>query len=326
MPIHAHDHHDDHAHGHGHDHGHGHGHGAHGQNEQRLFWTSLLTAAFMIAEIVGGLFSGSLALLADAGHMFADLAGLILAWLAFRMSRWPADSRRTYGFDRMQILVAFGNGVLLIVVAAMIVGEAAHRVFAPSDVVAMPMLVVAGGGLLANLAVFAILHGSAEKNLNMRGAIVHVIGDLLGSVGAIVAAVLILTLGWTVADPIVSAIVAVLILRSAVKIVLDSAHILLEGAPTGIAIAEIGPDLVAHVPDVAEVHHVHAWSLTEDHPMVTLHACIRPGVDADVAVRAIKGRLRQRFAIDHATVEIERDECADGAAGKHHQVRARAHG
>ncbi|MFO1184018.1 MAG: cation diffusion facilitator family transporter [Bauldia sp.] len=323
----------DHAHEHGHEHGghehsHGNGHGVHAHggagNEVRLRWMALLTGAFMVAEIVGGLLSGSLALLADAGHMFADFAGLVLAWLAILMARWPADSRRTFGFERVEILVAFANGVLLLAMAAMILLEAGRRAFAPIEVEGVPMLAVASAGLVVNLVVFAVLHGAEERSLNMRGAMLHVLGDLLGSVGAIVAALLILAFDWTLADPIVSALVAGLIVRSAVQLVRESAHILLEGTPPGLAIGDIAPDLAANIPHVREVHHVHAWSLTEDQPMVTLHAAVSPEANADATVRAIKTRLKSRFGIDHATVEIECGECADGPAGLMHPRRRAA--
>ena len=157
----------------------------------------------MLVEVAGGILSGSLALLADAGHMFTDAAGLLLAWFATLMTQRPADWRRSYGFDRFSVLVAFGNGLLLFGVAALIIWEALERLASPAEVLAFPMLVVAVAGLLANLLAFTLLHGG-ERDLNMRGAILHVLGDLLGSAGAIAAAVVILLTGWTPADPILS--------------------------------------------------------------------------------------------------------------------------
>lgn len=296
---------DDHSHNHG-----GHGH-SHGDNERRLFWAALVTGGFMIVEAAGGLVAGSLALLADAGHMLTDFAGLFLAWLAFRFSRWPADRQRTYGFERLQVLVAFGNGLVLFIIAGGIIFEAARRLAAPEPVLGGTMLVIAFIGLLVNLGIFALLQGGDRQNLNMRGALIHVMGDLLGSVGAIAAAAIIMTTGWTQADPIISVLVAVIILRSAWQVVRDSANILLEGAPTGLSIADVQNDLQATIADVENIHHIHAWSITQERPMVTLHARICETADVDRTVVAIKTRLRARFGIDHATVEIERADCAD---------------
>jgi cobalt-zinc-cadmium efflux system protein len=288
------------------------------QNERRLFWVAVVTGTFMVVEAIGGVLAGSLALLADAGHMLADVSGLVLAWFAFRVSRWPADGRRTYGFSRIQILVAFGNGLALFVIAGFVVFEAIRRFREPVEVLGGPMLIVAVAGLLVNIGAFAILHGADRNNLNLRGAMIHVIGDLLGSVGAIAAAVIIVVSGWTAADPLISIFVAVIILRSAWFVVGDSAHILLEGAPTTLPVDELCDDLRANVPGVVDVHHVHIWSITQEQPMVTLHARVGSDVDTFTAVREIKARLRSKFGIEHATIEIEQDDCADQRAAHAH--------
>jgi len=298
---------------HEHDHSHGHLHG----NERRMLLAAVLTGGFMVVEVVGGVISGSLALLADAGHMLTDFAALILAWLAFRFSRWPADHDRTYGFDRLQVLVAYSSGLSMFAIAGFIIYEALHRLSDPVPVLGGTMLIVATAGLAVNLAVFAILHTGDRENLNVRAATVHVLGDLLGSVGAIIAAGLILTTGWLAADPLISVLVAVLILRSAWHVVRDSGHILLEGAPSGVRPGEIEADLEANVAEIDDVHHVHAWSITQERPMVTLHARLCDDSDADKAVHAIKARLRERFGIAHATVEIELVHCADHSQHKH---------
>ena len=240
-----------------------------------MFWAALLTGGFMLAEIVGGLLAGSLALLADAAHMLTDAVALALAWLAFRIGRRPADWRRTYGFDRFQIVAAFTNGIVLFLVALWILVEAAGRLLEPAPVLGGTLLAVAVGGLIVNLVVFGILHGGDRTNLNIRGALLHVVGDLLGSVAAIVAGIVILATGWTPIDPILSVLVGLLVLRSAWRLVAEAGHILLEGAPAGVDAREIGPDIIANVPNVSDVHHVHVWSLTERKRMVTLHA--RPG-------------------------------------------------
>jgi cobalt-zinc-cadmium efflux system protein len=294
---------------HAHSHATGNGHA----NERRMLIAAFLTGGFMLAEVVGGLISGSLALLADAAHMLTDFAALALAWLAFRFSRWPADRQRTYGFDRLQVLVAYSSGLSLFVIAGFIFYEAIERLNEPVAVLGGTMLTVAIAGLVVNIIVFAILHSGDRDNLNIRAASVHVIGDLLGSIGAIVAAVLIMTMGWPAADPLISIVVAVLVLYSASKVVRDSAHILIEGAPVGILPADIEADLKANIAEIDDVHHVHAWSITQERPMVTLHARLCDDGNAVAAIHAIKTRLRERFGIAHATVEIELVHCADSS-------------
>lgn len=296
-----------HHHGPGHDHAHDRG----ALNQSRLGWAAVLTGTFMLVEAVGGVISGSLALLADAGHMLTDFAALALAWFAARVARRPADWRRTYGFDRFAVLVAFVNGLSLVLIAALIVVEAIRRFAEPVEVMGPLMLAVATAGLAVNVAAFWLLHGADRNNLNIRGAAVHVMGDLLGSVAAIAAAIVIILTGWMPIDPLLSLLVALLIVRSGVLVARDAGRILLEAAPPGLDSREIAADLVAGVPGVADVHHVHAWSISQERPMITLHARLDAGADAGAAVRTIKARLAQRFGIDHATVEIEAGACAD---------------
>lgn len=284
---------------------------AHSRNERRVFWAAVLIGCFMLAELVGGLLSGSLALLADAGHMLTDFAALALAWFAFRLSRRPADWRRTYGFDRFQVLVAFINGVALVFVALWIFFEAADRLASPVAVMGVPVAVIAAIGLAVNLVAFWLLHGADRANLNVQGALFHVVGDLLGSLAALAAGAVILTTGWMPIDPILSVFVGLLVLRSAWTLVRDAGHILLEGAPKGIDTREVGADLVANVPAVEGVHHIHAWSITQERQMITLHARVAEDVPAEAATVAIKSRLKERFGMAHATVEVERGACAD---------------
>ena len=326
-PSHAHGHdhdadstgdhgHDDHSHderGHD-DHAHGHHH-HHGANERSAGFAAALTGGFMLVEIVGGIMAGSLALLADAGHMLTDFASLSLAWFAFRLTRQPADWRRTYGFDRFAVLVAFVNGIALFAIAAWIGVEAWQRLSSPVEVQGATMLWVAGAGLAVNVIVFFILRGGDESNLNIRAAALHVVGDLLGSVAAVVAAIVILTTGWTPIDPLLSIVVGLIVLRSAWRVVAESGHILLEGSPEHFDSRAIGDDLREALPYILDVHHVHAWSISQERPMVTLHACVTGNTDATVAVREIKRRLRQDFKITHATIEIEYDgACGDDTA------------
>ncbi len=309
------DHGNTHRHERGHEQGHEHGPGtshAHGANERRLAIAAALTGGFMMAEVAGGLLSGSLALLADAGHMLTDFVSLALAWFAFRLSRRPADWRRTYGFDRFSILVAFSNGLALFAIAVWIAFEAWERLSTHTPVLGGLMLWVAVAGLAVNVLSFWILHAGGGDSLNVRAAALHVAGDLLGSVAAIVAALVIMATGWTPIDPILSVLVALIILRSAWVVVRDSAHILLEGAPAGIDPRSIASDLRQAIPAIIDVHHVHVWSLTEERAIVTLHARVGEGRPPERATAEIKARLRQRFGVTHATVEIEHNGCADG--------------
>ncbi|HEY9182771.1 MAG TPA: cation diffusion facilitator family transporter, partial [Gammaproteobacteria bacterium] len=238
-------------------------------------------------------------------------ASLALAWLGFRLVRRPADWRRTYGFDRFAVLVAFVNGLALFAIAAWIVTEAAERLYAPVDVLGYPMLWIALTGLVVNIVAFLVLRGGDKDNLNIRAAVLHVIGDLLGSVAAVVAALVILATGWMPIDPLLSIAVALIILRSAWRVVADSGHILLEGSPPGVDTRALREQLCAALPFVLDVHHVHAWSISQERPMVTLHASIAVGTDSAAAVREIKRTLAQQFLITHATIEIEYDACGD---------------
>ena len=295
--------------GHGHDHGPGHAHGdSHGgseQNERRLLLAGVLTTVTMIAEAAGGIISGSLALLADAGHMLTDAAALALAYLTVRVARRPADWKRTYGFQRFEVLAAFANGLALFFISAMISFEAIERMFNPVEVLGGPMLAIAAVGLGVNALTLLILRHGGGANLNVRAALLHVMSDLLGSVAAIVAALVILQTGWTPIDPILSIVITLLILRSAWLITKDAGHILLEGAPSGIDVREVQRDLEATVPEVQSVHHVHAWSLSENRPVMTLHALTCDSVPPERVAAAIKARLKEAFGVVHATVEVE---------------------
>lgn len=309
-----------HSHGHSHSRGHGpggahgHGHGAgvdSARNERRLLFAALLTTVTMLAEAIGGVVSGSLALLADAGHMLTDAAALGLAWLAVRFARHPADWKRTYGFDRFEVLAAFANGLALFFISIMICYEAIERIFSPIEVMGGTMLTIAAVGLAVNIVTLLILRHGGGANLNVRAALLHVISDLLGSVAAIGAALVILWTGWTPIDPILSIVITLLIVRSAWMITKDAGHILLEGAPSDLDVREVQKDLEATVPDVQSIHHIHAWSLSEDRRVMTLHALTRDNVPPERVAAAIKERLRQAFGVVHATVEVEHRECAD---------------
>jgi len=307
-----------HEHSH-HDHSDGHSHLGHdhdpdysGLDKRRVFIAAVLTAGFMVVEALGGLLTGSLALLADAGHMLTDSVSLGLAWYAFHLGDRPATNRHTYGFGRVKTLVAYTNGLAIFVVGAWIVYEAWERFQQPSAVLGGPMLAVGIAGLVVNIAAFFVLHGGDRENLNMRGAILHVLGDLLGSVAAIAAALIILLTGWYPIDPILSALVAVMLFTSAWRLTRDAGQVLLEGAPDVLDRDDIGRDLEKAVPGLENIHHMHVWSLDGKNNLATLHARIADQGDAAEVTRLVKERLATTHGITHATVETEVGSCADG--------------
>lgn len=279
---------------------------------KRVQFALVLTGIFMVVEVVGGIISGSLALLADAGHMLTDTMALALAAFAFRVSSKPADTKRSYGYQRFQIIAAFVNGLSLLAIVGWILIEAVMRMINPPEVIGTTMLVVAAAGLVVNVVVFLILHSGDQENLNIRGAALHVLGDLLGSVAAIIAAFVIIKTGWMPIDPILSVLVAALILRSAWQLVRRSAHILLEGAPEWLNLADMQSKIIAAVPQVTEIHHVHVWGLTPQHPMLTMHVVLEEKPEDPTAlVRSVKQVLKSKFGINHSTIEVELGDCAD---------------
>lgn len=297
-----------HAH---HDHDHRHDPAGSAGAARRLRLALLLTAGYMVVEVVGGLWSGSLALLADAGHMLTDSLALALALWAQLQSRRAADVRRSYGYHRVPVLAAFANGLSLLILVVWIVVEAVQRVLDPPPVLGGMMLAVAGTGLAVNLLAFLVLRDGHGHDLNVRGALQHVLGDLLGSVAAIAAAGVILLTGWTAIDPLLSVVVAMLILHSAWRLLRETAHVLLEGAPEGFDADAFARRLPQGVPGVIGVHHVHHWMLTPDRSLMTLHAVIADDADAERIVREIKAWVRTHHRVRHVTVQTERGACPD---------------
>lgn len=311
----------DHAHGQDHERVHdkagAHTHAAPTGDERRLLLALTLTGGFMVAEVIGGLVSGSLALIADAGHMATDTAALALAWFSTRLARRPATVLRSYGYHRAQVLAAFINGSALIGVSLWIVIEALQRIFAPVEVRGEMMLVVAALGLAVNIAAFAVLHGGGSENLNVRGALLHIVADLLGSAAAILGAIVIIFTGWMPIDPLLSILVALLIVRSAWSLVTRAWHVLMEGAPEGFDVDALVRELKEAAPGVIDVHHVHVWALTPERPLVTLHARIEEDASHEHVLFKLSKTLRERFGLEHATIQIERGACpAPGANDK----------
>ena len=281
-------------------------------NLRRVLIALVLTGAFMVVEVIGGIISGSLALLADAGHMLTDTMALALAAAAFHVSKRPAGGSLTYGYQRFQILAAFVNGLSLLVIVGWIFFEAVERFITPREILGETMLLVAAAGLVVNIVAFAVLHSGDQENLNIRGAALHVAGDLLGSVAAIVAAIIIIYTGWTLIDPILSVAVAFLILRSAWTLVKRSSHVLLEGAPEWLDVEEMQTRIVATISGVRGIHHVHVWGLTPQKLMLTMHLDLEDSADSQSrVVRKVKAFLQQEYGIGHSTIEVEIDGCAD---------------
>ncbi|KPK54192.1 MAG: hypothetical protein AMJ63_03990 [Myxococcales bacterium SG8_38_1] len=279
-------------------------------NRRRLAMALVFTATYMVAEIVGGLAANSLALLADAGHMFSDAAALGLSLVAVMLAQRPATSNRTYGFHRAEILAALTNGAALLALAVLIAREAWDRLSDPPEVQGGLMLAVACGGLAINLINLTILSGGRHHNLNVRGAWLHVMADTLGSVGAIAAGASIYFFGWRWADPLASFVIASLVIYSAGGLVRETLDVLMEGVPKGISIDEVTAALNG-IPGVRDAHDVHVWSLTSGRNIATTHLVIAEGADHQGIIDAANRTLAKRFAIAHATIQVEHDELAN---------------
>ena len=287
-------------------------HKQHDGNMRRVIIALILTGMFMLVELVGGILAGSLALLADAGHMLTDTMALALAAVAFHVSKRPADRNLTFGYQRFQILAAFVNGLSLLLIVGWILFEAVQRFLSPTEVMGQTMLVVAAAGLVVNIVAFVILHGGDRDNLNISGAALHVAGDLLGSVAAIVAALVIIYTGWMAIDPILSVAVAMLILKSAWVLVKRSSHVLLEGAPEWLDVDAMQGEIIAAIHGVRGIHHVHVWGLTPQDLMLTMHVClVAEAPNPTGIIRDVKKLLHKEYGIGHCTIEVEVDDCAD---------------
>ena len=283
-------------------HGHAHADDAHA-GSRRLAWVLALTAAYMVAELVGGLLSRSLALLADAGHMLTDVLALALALFASRWATRPPDAGRTYGYQRAEILAALTNGAGLAVLCTFLLVEAVDRLRRPVSVDVPLMAAIAAGGLVVNVVASSLLHGSRGR-LNVRAAYLHVLGDLLGSVGALLAAGALHFFGWTWADPVAGVLIALILAVSSVRLVLESVHVLMEGTPSHLDLEEVAGCL-RQTPGVAGVHDLHVWSLGGRAPLLTAHLVLDHSLPAGQVLRGALRALRERFAIEHATLQVE---------------------
>ncbi|MEO6925400.1 MAG: cation diffusion facilitator family transporter [Rhodanobacter sp.] len=315
---HAHAHQHDQAHDDAHDHAHD---GDPSSRRRKLLLAFVLTVAVMVVEVFGGVWSGSLALLADAGHMMVDALALLLAVVGATMAARPADARRSYGYGRMEVLVGFVNALSQFVLVGWIIYEAVTRLLHPGPILSGVMLVVALVGLAVNVLVLRTLHGHAHDDVNMAGARLHVLGDLLGSLAAVLAALAIRWFGWLWADPVLSLVVSLLILGNAWRLLRRSAHILLEGVPEGVDTAVVEDALRGADPCICSIHHLHVWQLASGSRMATLHAELNEPADGARVLQAIRQVLRERFEIEHVTVQIDPGACPDetrGCAGSGH--------
>lgn len=282
----------------------------HDDNQALLGRAFALIAGFMIIEVVGGLLANSLTLLADAGHMFLDASALGFSWYALKLSHRLQDERLSYGYHRWQVLAAFINGLTLMALVVWVLVEAYERLQAPQTMLPIPALIVASVGLVVNLIAYRWLHAAGD-NTTVESAALHVLGDILGSISAITAALVVLFTGWPYADPLLALVVAAILGRGAWRVLRKSAHILLEGVPDGVNLDAIAATLTKRVPGVSEVHHLHAWALTAERPLLTLHARVAEPNDLSEVVEHMKRVLNSEFGITHSTIQVEHGRCPD---------------
>jgi cobalt-zinc-cadmium efflux system protein len=301
-----------------HNHEHGHSH-SHASNRRRLVLVIALTVIYMLAEVVGGILTNSLALFSDAGHMLADVAALVLALLALWFAARPITTRKTYGYYRMEILAALANGVALVVISLLISYEAFHRIKSPETVEGFGMLLIAAGGLVVNALSAWLLHSASAENLNMRGAFLHILGDALASVGAIVAGLLIWQWGWTLADPVISVLMCLMILYSSWHLIRESVNILLEGTPSHINIHAV-VEAMHDVPGVIDVHDLHVWTISSGKDALSAHVTLEVGAPHRVTLEALQEQLRKGFNIGHVTIQLELPDEAEAAHSRLYQI------
>jgi cobalt-zinc-cadmium efflux system protein len=278
-------------------------------DQRRLRWVLGFSVAYLVAEVIGGVLTGSLALLSDAGHMLADVGALALALFALVIATRPATPRRTFGYYRVEILAALFNGIALLGLAGFILFEAVERIRDPQPVQATGMLLVAIGGLVVNLAGAYLLHAGHAHSLNVRAAFYHVLGDALGSLGAIIAAILILSFGWMTADPIIAILIAVLVIISAVRLVREAADILLEATPRHLDTEALRGELLA-IRGVVGVHDFHIWTITSGIYSLSCHVVVEPAAFTAEKLEEVRLVLHDECAIPHQTIQLETPEFA----------------
>ena len=291
---------------------HNHRHDRAQKSGKRLVLVLALTGLYMFAELFGGLWTGSLALLADSGHMLADVAALLLALMALWFGARPATSQKTFGYHRLEILAALINGVGLTLISFFIFYEAYQRLFAPPAIRSVPMTIVAAGGLLINLICARLLHHDRQDDLNMRGAWLHVIGDALGSFGAIIAGLLIALFNWNTADPIISILIGLLIVWSSWHLMRDATNVLLEGTPAHINLAAV-EDAILETEGVSNVHDLHIWTITSGREALSAHVIHAYSISQPNLLKELRAKLHDRFGVDHLTIQMETADFEDEA-------------
>jgi cobalt-zinc-cadmium efflux system protein len=302
-------------------HNHTHGHRHNGESWRRLTLVLILTALYMVAEVLGAWWTGSLALLADAGHMFTDVAALILALTAVWFGSRPATSSKTFGYYRLEIIAALVNGVALVVISLFIFYGAYERWLEPPVVRSGPMIVVALGGLVVNLICAWILHARHEVDLNLRAAWMHVMGDALGSVAAILAGVCMLLFGWYAADALFSVVISLLIIWGSVRLIKESTNVLLEGTPAHINLAAV-ETAILDTQGVADVHDLHVWTITSGREALSAHVIHATSISQPDLLRELRTKLHDRFGVDHLTIQMETPEFEDDTFHFCHAGRA----
>lgn len=286
----------------------GHSHGT--SNKKALGWSFTIISIYMVVEVIGGVITNSLALLSDAGHMFSDAAALGLSYLAMKFGEKQATFTKTFGYKRFEILAAFLNGITLVVISLYIFFEAFRRFANPPEVISSGLLFIAVVGLIVNIvAALILMKGDRKENLNIRSAFLHVIGDMLGSVGAIIAALLIMFFGWTLADPIASIVVAILIIISGWRVTKDSFHVLMEGTPSYMDVRQIRDSLLA-LDHVKNIHDLHVWSITSGFPALSCHLIVDTEADRDQILLQAQKVLQDNFNIEHSTIQIDKSDVA----------------
>lgn len=293
-----------HTHHEHHHHEHGHHHHNHNANKKVLFISFIMIFLYMIIEVIGGFLTNSLALLSDAGHMLSDAAALGLSLVAFKIGEKKASTLKTFGYKRFEIVAAFINGIALVLISLYIFFEAYHRFFEPPEV-SPNMMVIAVIGLFVNIIVaWILMKGDTSENINLRSAFLHVLGDMLGSFGAILAGLFIYLFDWNIADPIASVIVAVLVLISGYRITMDSLHILMEGTPTNIDLEKVKQALQT-ISGVKDIHDLHIWTITSDFQSLSCHITVGGNYDRDAILKKASTVLKEKFHIEHATIQLE---------------------
>lgn len=285
---------------------HHHHHHQREQNQQSLIIAILITTSIMILEFFGGLITKSLALLSDSGHMLSDLGSLVVSLIAIYLASKPPTAQKTYGYHRFEILAALFNGVTLITIACFILWQAIQRLLSPEPVSSSTMIIIAIIGLIANLfsAWTLLKKGDVKGNMNLRSAYLHILADALGSIGAIIAGILMLLFSWYVADPIISMIVALLILKSAWKVTLQSIHILMEGTPSNIDRSQV-EKILQQIPGVINVHDLHIWTITSHMHSLSCHLLIENTEKSQQILQQAIQLIEQHFHIEHTTIQIE---------------------